>query len=108
MNATPHLPCVAAVRTLFMNVKEGLGLGFYDNSDWKTKIPKEYHMFAGDYHRFAGKHRPYQFYFKMCGDWPEWFVKMGPPFGTLEEEDAEKDSPHVPGETDRKRKVSYC
>ena len=86
-------------------MKEGLGHGFYDNTDWKAEIPKEYHMFAGDYHRFAGQHRPYQFYFKWCGDWHDWSVKMAPPLGPEEEDtdsDRQDDSdiPMPSGETD--------
>ena len=93
MKASPHhfsFVSRYAVDKLFKNVKEGLGHGLYDNIDWKTRVPKEYHMFAGDYHRFGGLHRPYQFYFKWCGDWHDWFVKMAPPLG-LEEEDADSD-----------------
>jgi hypothetical protein len=69
-------------------VKCGLGLGLFKNEHWKPNIPEKYHAFAGDYHRFKGHYRPYQFYVKkMDAVTPEWFVKMAPPLAKAAEPD---------------------
>lgn len=82
LSSESHVACssFATVRELYEKVKYGLGVGLFDNKQWKPSIPEKYHAFAGDYHRFEGDHRPYQFYVKtMDTVTPEWFVKMAPP-----------------------------
>jgi hypothetical protein len=74
-------------------VKYGLGVGLFDNEHWKPNIPEKYHAFAGDYHRFKGHHRPYQFYVKtMDSVTTEWFVKMAPPLAKAGETDSSANS----------------
>lgn len=55
------------------------------NKRWQISLPKEFHAFAGDYHRFRGRWAPFKFYAGETSDLipvPAVKLKLAPPLAT--------------------------